>query len=203
MTPPDPYRRPEAEEINALPQKLWDGPVHLVQSARDWKQALRFLQAETILGFDTETKPAFGKGPLRPPALIQLATSTDVFLVQLNRFPFSQECAALLADPDIIKAGAAIHDDLAALARIHPFIPASAIDLGKMAQKRGMPNHGLRTLAASLFGWRIAKGARCSNWDTRFLSHKQIDYAATDAWISREIYLELCDPKYRIVEGCP
>lgn len=201
MAIPNPYHRPEAEEINSLPRKLWDGPVHLVQSLRDWKKALPFLLAEPILGFDTETKPTFGRGLARPPALIQLATAADVILVQLNRFPFNQECAALLADPDIVKAGVGIRDDLGALAKIFPFEPAGAIDLGKMAEKRGLPNHGLRTLAASLFGWRIAKGAQCSNWDARILAPNQIAYAATDAWISREIYLELSSSKYPPADG--
>lgn len=196
MALPDPYRRPETKEINALPQKLWEGPIHIVRSARDWKKALPLLQNEEILGFDTETKPIFGKGIMRPPALIQLATATDVVLVQLNRFPFNEECARLLANEEIIKAGVAIGDDLAALAKIVPFKPESAIDLGKLAEKLGLPNHGLRTLAASLFGWRIAKNAQCSNWDSRILSAKQIAYAATDAWISREIYLELSGSKY-------
>jgi ribonuclease D len=38
-------------------------------------------------------------------------------------------------------------------------------------------------------GWRIAKGAKTTNWSTPQLSATQIGYAATDAWASRELYL--------------
>jgi ribonuclease D len=35
---------------------------------------------------------------------------------------------------------------------------------------------------------RISKAAQVSNWERDELSEKQILYAATDAWISRELY---------------
>jgi ribonuclease D len=47
----------------------------------------------------------------------------------------------------------------------------------------------LRNLAALFLGWRIAKGAKTTNWSTPQLSPSQIGYAATDAWVSRELYL--------------
>ena len=40
---------------------------------------------------------------------------------------------------------------------------------------------------------RISKGAQCSNWAREALSTKQIVYAATDAWISRELYLRFVE----------
>ncbi|MDD3313836.1 MAG: 3'-5' exonuclease domain-containing protein 2, partial [Pseudodesulfovibrio sp.] len=36
---------------------------------------------------------------------------------------------------------------------------------------------------------RISKSAQCSNWAKDRLSPQQVAYAATDAWISRELYL--------------
>jgi ribonuclease D len=38
-------------------------------------------------------------------------------------------------------------------------------------------------------GFRIPKGNRTSNWAAPRLSPAQINYAATDAWASRELYL--------------
>ncbi len=99
----------------------------------------------------------------------------------------------MLADPKIIKTGVGIHDDMAALARIYPFMPQSCVDLGTVAKANNLPNQGLRTLAANLFGWRISKGSQCSNWSSRNLSPRQIAYAATDAWIGRLIYLKLAE----------
>ena len=60
-----------------------------------------------------------------------------------------------------------------------------------MAKQRGIKAQGLRTLAAQLMGCRISKAAQCSNWAKKTLTPQQIRYAATDAWIGREIYLRM------------
>ncbi|WP_201766956.1 hypothetical protein [Chrysiogenes arsenatis] len=46
-------------------------------------------------------------------------------------------------------------------------------------------------MAALLLGMKISKKAQCSNWGRKKLDHTQLVYAATDAWISRELYLHL------------
>lgn len=184
-------RRLEHEEINALPLCQYKGEIRLVRSQDDWEDALETLEAAHVLGFDTETRPTFRKGKSHPPALIQLAAESVVYIVQLRMLPFSSRHAAILANPGIIKAGVGIGDDMAALARCHDFAPSGHVDLGKVATLNGLPNHGLRTLAASLFGWRISKGPQCSNWNLQQLSARQIQYAATDAWISREIFIRM------------
>ena len=58
-----------------------------------------------------------------------------------------------------------------------------------MATKAGLKASGVRTLAAQLLGFRISKGAQCSNWERGELAPAQVVYAATDAWICREIFL--------------
>lgn len=184
-------RRIGREEINALPVRQFNGEIRLVRTGWEWESAAKELADADLLGFDTETKPSFRKGSVNPTALLQLATGDKVFLVQLTRIPFSAAQASILANPRIIKAGVGIYDDLSALRRLHPFEPAGHIDIGKIAEINKLPNHGLRTLAASLFGWRISKGSRCSNWNRSELSRRQMEYAATDAWISREIFLRM------------
>ena len=149
------------------------------------------MREDGVLGFDTETRPTFRKGKMNAPALIQIATADTVYLTQLGWLPFSPLQAGILADPTVIKAGVGIGDDMKALGAVSPFIPAGIVDLGKVAQKHNLPSQGLRTLAASLFGWRISKVSQCSNWSVRQLTPRQITYAATDAWIGREIYIKL------------
>lgn len=184
-------RRPSREEINAMPLRCYEGDVRVIRSMRDWRAALPDLTAAGVLGFDTETRPTFRKGKLNAPALIQMATAYSVYLVQLGWFPFGEACASLLSDPEIIKVGAGIAEDMRALNNIYAFEPKNVVDLGVLAKKHNLESHGLRTLAASLFGWRISKGSQCSNWSVRQLSPRQIAYAATDAWIGRMIYLRL------------
>lgn len=187
------HKRLTREEINALPLASWDGEVKIIRSFAQWKAAEAQMRADGILGFDTETRPTFRKGKMNAPALIQIATANTVFLTQLGWVPFGAIQAGLLADPAIIKVGVGIGDDMRALANIYPFEAGGVVDLGSLARQHNLPNHGLRTLAASLFGWRISKGSQCSNWSLRQLSPRQVAYAATDAWIGRMIYMRLAE----------
>lgn len=185
--------RPDKDEINAMPLRIYDGEVRIVRTLPQWQEAEKELRGDGVLGFDTETRPTFRKGKLNSPALVQLASAKMVYIVQLAWLPFGQPVADLLADPNILKVGVGIRDDMRALAGAFPFTPAGIVDLGDLARKHNIPNQGLRNLAASLFGWRISKGAQCSNWNLRHLTDKQIAYAATDAWIGRMIYLRFED----------
>ena len=151
------------EEINDLPMLAYEGEVMLVQTEGEMARALNFLKKETLLGFDTESRPSFKKGKSYPTSLIQLAGSELVVLIRLNLTPFCGALAGLLAD------------------------------LAEMAKQRGIKAQGLRTLAAQLMGCRISKAAQCSNWAKKTLTPQQIRYAATDAWIGREIYLRMMD----------
>ncbi len=179
------------EEINQLPIQAWDGDVVIVQDKQGLDAALEALRHEKIIGFDTETKPTFSKGNTALPALVQLAAVDCVYLIQLTHVPFDAALAELLSSPDNLKVGVAIHDDMKALNRHYPFTAGGVVDLAAIARSQGLRAQGLRTLAANLLGFRISKSAQCSNWENPSLSPQQIKYAATDAWVGRQIYLHL------------
>ena len=179
------------EEINLLPIQAWEGPVVLVREEESLAAALEKLRQEPVLGFDTETRPTFTKGKTCRPALIQLATADTVYLIQLTHIAFCSDIAELLSSPRVLKVGVAIHDDMKALARIHAFSADGVVDLGAMARARGIQAQGLRTLAANLLGFRISKSAQCSNWENHELTPQQVKYAATDAWVGRELYFHM------------
>lgn len=181
------------EEINELPMLAYEGEVLLAETEGGLSHALSLLKGETLLGFDTESRPSFKKGRIYPTSLIQLAGENCVVLIRLNLVPFSDQLAALLADPHVIKAGVAIQEDMRCLRRLHDFTPAGLADLGDMAKKRAIRAQGLRTLAAQLMGIRISKAAQCSNWAKKTLTPQQIRYAATDAWIGRELYRRILE----------
>jgi ribonuclease D len=46
-------------------------------------------------------------------------------------------------------------------------------------------------MAAIIMGIRISKTQQLSNWESERLSDAQCMYAATDAWVCREMYLKL------------
>jgi len=186
-------RKISKEAINELPLARWQGPVQLVTTTSEAAEATIALGTSTILGFDTETRPAFKKGQKFKPSLLQLATDEVVYLFQLQTTGLPDSILAILEDDAIIKAGVAPNFDLQSLQAIAPFFPAGFVDLAKMARNRGIHNQGLRGLAALICGIRISKSARTTNWAKAELTPKQIQYAATDAWMSREIYLHLQD----------
>ncbi|MEW5771932.1 MAG: 3'-5' exonuclease [Thermodesulfobacteriota bacterium] len=183
-------RKFDGDEINGLPLGGFTGEIRMVTDLRAAAAAVRSLRREKVLGFDTETRPSFRKGKSYDPSLVQLAGSRRVYIFQFSRLPrFPQGLADLLADPGIVKAGVSVRDDVLGLKRLHDFADAGFMDLGDLARKVDIPTHGLRNLAANLLGIRISKSARCTNWSRPDLSAKQVRYAATDAWISRELYL--------------
>jgi len=53
-----------------------------------------------------------------------------------------------------------------------------------------MKQTGLRNLTGLLLGTRIPKGAKTTNWSAPQLTAAQITYAATDAWVCRELFLK-------------
>jgi len=178
-------------EINALPIKSFTGAIHLIDSDAKIVTAAHALGKEEALGFDTETRPAFKKGESYPPSLVQLAASHGVYIFQLRHIRDYGLLAGILAAAKPLKAGVAVADDLKKLAGVFPFKPSGFIDLAHLAAKAGIKNAGVRGLAALLFGYRISKQSKISRWDAPSLTHTQIAYAATDAWICREIYFTL------------
>ena len=184
-------RRMSREEINQLPLKRWQGPIHLLTGQEQIPEAIDRLQREKVLGFDTETRPAFRKGSSYPPALLQLATRQEVFLFRLAPIGLPGAVRDILADPAIVKAGVSLSYDLRELNRIAPFTGRGFIDLARDARQLHIKNHGLRGLCAVLLGFRISKSQQTSNWSRQHLSRAQQRYAATDAWVGRELYFAL------------
>ncbi|MCX6556723.1 MAG: 3'-5' exonuclease domain-containing protein 2 [Candidatus Aminicenantes bacterium] len=182
---------PSKAEINLLPQKKYDGAVEIVADDARLHAVINELENELVLGFDIEVRPTFKSGDRFPPALVQLAGKKKVFLLQLKKLNQLDCLAGLFADARVIKAGIAVAGDVAKLHEVMKFVPAGFVELGKMAAKAGIKASGVRTLAAHLLGFRVSKGAQTSNWERSELTPAQITYAATDAWVCREMFLEL------------
>jgi len=176
------------EELNELPVHAFEGKITIIDSARDAKKISPFLKSQKELGFDTETKPSFKKGQKNKVALLQLSTKDNAFLFRLNKMGLPDCIIEILSDSNIIKTGVAIHDDIAALKKLNKFTPAGFIEIQDIAKEMEFENLGLKKLSGILMGFRISKAQQTSNWELSELSQAQLRYAATDAWVSLEIY---------------
>ncbi len=181
-------RKISKAELNELPLIAWEGPIKVLNTLEEMQQAVDELENETHLGFDTETRPTFKKGEYYPPALVQLSTADCVYLFRISKTGTLAPLLPILESPSVLKTGVAIKDDVKELRVLEEFKPAGFIEIADITVKLGYENRGLRPLAGLLLGGRISKAAQVSNWARSELDNKQIRYAATDAWISRELY---------------
>lgn len=184
------FKEISREDMLALPVRRYEGPIVLVATPADLARAAADLRQASVLGFDTETRPAFRKGESYPPCLVQLATAQAVYLFQLRETFVFPLIAELMAATRCVKAGVSVADDLRGLKTVFPFAEQNVVDLGRVARHCGMKQTGVRNLAGMLLGFRITKGSKTSNWAAHTLSPSQIHYAATDAWACRELYLD-------------
>jgi ribonuclease D len=176
------------EELTDLPLRWFDGEIIIVDNTEKLQKAVEILSKAKVIGFDTETKPAFKKGVFNKVALLQLSVKDQAFLFRLNRIGLPKEIIKILANPKIIKPGVAINDDIKALNKIQPFIPKGFIELQDNAKTLGITDFSLKKLAAITCGFRISKGQQLSNWEADVLTEAQQIYAATDAWAALEIF---------------
>ncbi len=183
------------EEIKHLPRREFNGEIYLIDSLEKLDIALPLLKDKTILGFDTETRPSFKKGPNNDIALLQLATSEEAFLFRLNYIGFPGALKRLFEDESVLKIGLALRDDISGLKRFDDFSPSSFIDLQDMARELSIQHNGLKKLAAIFLNFRVSKSRsqRLSNWEKDTLTPKQVKYAATDAWVCSELYRVMKD----------
>lgn len=182
-------RRVTREEINDLPIRRYEGVVQVIARSDEIASALDSILGESVVGFDTETRPSFRVGESHPPALAQIATERAVYLFQVRDRNVAAAVARILGEAHIVKAGIGLADDLKALKKMIEFAEKSIVDLGEVAKRHGLEQSGVRNLVGLFLGFRIPKGTKTSNWSRPQLTGQQITYAATDAWACRELYL--------------
>ena len=175
-------------EINALPLIQYDGDIEILTSKDNIHAAINDLKNYDLIGFDTETKPTFVKGPLNPPSIMQLACDDKVYIFQIDNDKIFKQLSSILSNENITKCGVSVDRDLIELMYLSPFDPISFVDLGNVARENEIPHHGLRGLVAMFLKHRISKGSQTSDWSRISLSDSQISYAATDAWVSLELF---------------
>ncbi len=178
------------EELEALPIATFKGKIILVDSDDKVAVAVNQLKKYRFLGFDTESKPEFRRGQQNKLALIQLSSPDFCCLFQLRGIKNLQPILELLADESILKIGLAVKDDFHSMKQFS-FQPRGFVDIQDVAKNSGIEDMSLQKIYAIVFGEKILKKQRLSNWSLPTLSTAQKQYAALDAWSCLRIYTKL------------
>ena len=182
------------DEIESLEVASFPGEITVVASAHceEFDQAIAYLSRQEVIGFDTETKPCFvPKVPRNKMAILQLSGADKAYIFRLQQVGVPPKLAALLGNPNVLKIGAAVHDDIRGLQEYRRFIPKGFVDLQRLAPTYGIEEKSVRKMSAIILKKRVSKSQQLSNWESSHLSDAQLRYAAIDAWICREMYYKL------------
>ena len=166
----------DKKKIQTLPCIHFDGRIIVIFTERDADKAVDYLMKQTVLGFDTETRPTFQKGKMHQVALLQVSTHDTCFLFRT-------------------KVGLSLQDDMRGLNQRRNFTPGTFVELQKEVKDIGIEDNSLQKIYANLFGGKIAKGQQLSNWEADILTEAQQRYAATDAWACIQIHEEVARMK--------
>lgn len=179
------------EQLKELPAVRFPGSITVVETSEQENEAFDNLSKHEVVGFDTETKPSFKKGKVNNVSLIQVATSNHCYLFRINKLGFSEGMKNFMENNSIIKIGLSLKDDFTVLHRSCPFTPAGFIDLQQFVKQFSITDLSLSKIYGIIFGQRISKSQRLSNWEAPSLTEGQQLYASLDAWACLHIYKRL------------
>lgn len=178
--------------ISEMPKVVFPGRIIIIYTEDDARKAVAYLNRCSVVGVDTETRPSFKKGKVNSVALLQVATSDTCFLFRLNRIGIPDFLEEFLQN-DVLKIGLSLRDDFNMLHRANNKDPrvGNWIELQDYVSRFGIQEKSLQKIYAILFGEKISKSQRLSNWEADVLTEAQQQYAATDAWATLRIYQKL------------
>ncbi len=196
LTGPELYT-PGKEEIALLEvfDRLDLNQIQVVATPEQAAQALKELAGETVLGFDTESKPTFLKNEASDgPHIVQLSTLKKAWIFQLTDAECRRAVGVLLESPHIIKAGFGLGDDRRRIIHKLGVDLQGVLELNVIFRERGYrKDMGVKGAVAVLFNKRFIKSkkAATSNWANDKLGESQIVYAANDAYAALRVYKAL------------
>jgi ribonuclease D len=185
------YNKFDKLTIPSLKRVEYTGKIIVIYTTAEAEKAVDFLLTQPLLGLDTETRPSFSKGRHFKCALLQVATPSQCFLFRMNQIGMCPAIARLMADTKVTKVGLAWNNDLLSLRELGAFETGSFVDLQQLVREIGIEDQSLVKIYANLFGQRISKAERLSNWERYILKDSQKIYAAIDAWACIRIYEEV------------
>lgn len=178
--------------ISEMIKATFPGRIIIIYTVEDARKAVSYLNRCEVVGVDTETRPSFKKGKINKVALLQISTEDTCFLFRLNHIGIPDFLVEFLQN-DVLKIGLSLRDDFSMLRRSNDKDPkvGNWIELQDYVSRFGIAEKSLQKIYAILFGQKISKSQRLSNWEADVLTEAQQQYAATDAWATLRIYQKL------------
>nr|XP_011462822.1 PREDICTED: Werner Syndrome-like exonuclease isoform X1 [Fragaria vesca subsp. vesca] len=179
--------------------------VEVEKAAMDILKTVKAKQNEmgqNAVGFDIEWKPTFQRGvPPGKAAVLQICGDTSCcHVMHIIHSGIPRSLQLLLESSSIFKVGAGIANDAVKVFKDYNVSIKAVEDLSYLAnQKLGdSQNWGLASLTEKLICKQLLKPnkIRLGNWETKYLSKEQLQYAATDAfasWYLHEVLRSLPD----------
>lgn len=169
--------------------------IHIPATAAEFSQARVALLAQTVLGFDTESKPLFKVGEVDTgPHIVQLATTQEAWILQLHHPEALVVAGEVLAATTIAKIGFGLQHDKAVLPKRLGVSLNNIVDLDAVFRRHGyIASVGVRGAVALVLGQCFQKSKRqsTSNWAKKQLNEAQIRYAVNDAHAPAMVYAAL------------
>lgn len=180
------------QEVAGMEKVHFSGRIYVINTESEARKAIDYLNTHVLVGVDTETKPSFKKGTTHKVALLQISTEDTCFLFRLNRMGLPDYLEEFLVN-DVLKVGLSLKDDFNMLRRRNKMDPQNGnwIELQDYVPRFGIEEKSLQKIYALLFGQKISKSQRLSNWEADVLTEGQQLYAATDAWACVRIFTYL------------
>ncbi|XP_021834571.1 Werner Syndrome-like exonuclease [Prunus avium] len=150
---------------------------------------------QTAVGFDIEWRPTFKRGvPPGKAAVMQICLDTSCcHVMHIVHSGIPQSLQLLLEDASILKVGLGIAGDSVKVFKDYNVSTKAVEDLKYLAKRKlggGLQNWGLASLTEKLICKQLLKPnkIRLGNWEAKFLSKEQLEYAAIDAFTSWHLY---------------
>lgn len=175
-------------EIAEMEVVTFEGRIIVIQTEAEAEKAVSYLLTCPMVGIDTETRPSFKRGIINKVALLQVSTHDTCFLFRLNMIGMCPPIVRLLSHPALVKVGLSLKDDIRVLHHVGDFADNNFIDLQDIVGQIGVRDMSLQKIYANLFGRKISKRQRLTNWEADVLNDAQKAYAAIDAWACLKIF---------------
>lgn len=175
-------------EVAEMEVVTFPGRIIVIQTEQEAEKAVEYLLRFPMVGVDTETRPSFKRGIMHKVALLQVSTYDTCFLFRLNMIGMCAPVVRLLSHPTLVKVGLSLRDDIHMLHQLGEFPSNNFIDLQNIVGQVGIRDMSLQKIYANLFGQKVSKRQRLTNWEADVLNDAQKTYAAIDAWACLKIY---------------